>query len=84
MNTRAAGHATLIVEVARRAGVGIRQGTPMTVGLPHGRSDYEPEPETRWTTWGTVSSGFREIEIGWDRLESVGLLAPADPACFDI
>jgi hypothetical protein len=27
-------------------------------------SGYEPEPETRWTTWGTVSSGFREIEIG--------------------
>jgi hypothetical protein len=26
--------------------------------------------------WGTVSSGFREIEIGWDRLESVGVLAP--------
>jgi hypothetical protein len=23
-----------------------------------------------------VSSGFREIEIGWDRLESVGHLAP--------
>jgi hypothetical protein len=28
------------------------------------------------TTWGMVSSGFREIEIGWDRLESVGHLAP--------
>jgi hypothetical protein len=26
--------------------------------------------------WGTVSSGFREIEIGWDRLESVGHVAP--------
>lgn len=44
-------------------------------------SDYEPEPGTRWTTWGTVSSGFRKIEIGWDLW---GLLAPADPACFDI
>ena len=32
-------------------------------------------PESRWATWGTVSSGFREIEIGWDRLESAGLLA---------
>jgi hypothetical protein len=27
-------------------------------------SSYEPEPETRWTTWSTVSSGFRGIEIG--------------------
>lgn len=35
-----------------------------------------PNLGSRWTTWGTVSSGFREIEIGWDRLESVGLLAP--------
>jgi hypothetical protein len=26
--------------------------------------------------WSTVSSGFRENEIGWDRLESVGVLAP--------
>jgi len=25
-----------------------------------------PNLESRWTTWGTVSSGFREIEIGWD------------------
>jgi hypothetical protein len=39
-----------------------------------------------WTTWGTVSSGFREIEIGWNRLESVGhvapFVAPADPPPF--
>jgi hypothetical protein len=35
-----------------------------------------PNLEARWTTWSAVSSGFREIEIGWDRLESVGLLAP--------
>jgi hypothetical protein len=49
---------------------------PATFGFLQGRSDYEPEPEARLTTWGTVSSGFREIEIGWDRLESVGLLAP--------
>ena len=39
-------------------------------------SGYEPDPEARPTTWGTVSSGFPEIEIGWDRLDSVGLLAP--------
>jgi hypothetical protein len=26
--------------------------------------------------WGSVSSGFCEIEIGWDRLGFVGLLAP--------
>src|SRR5215203_4387068 len=39
-------------------------------------SGYETESRFRWTTWGTVSSGFREIEIGWDRLDSVGLLAP--------
>lgn len=26
---------------------------------------------------GTVSSGFREIEIGWDWLGSVGFLPPA-------
>jgi hypothetical protein len=36
----------------------------MTVWFLHGQSAYEPEPETRWDTWGTVSSGFREIEIG--------------------
>ena len=35
-----------------------------------------PNLESRWATWGTVSSGFREIEIGWDRLGSVGLLVP--------
>ncbi len=27
---------------------------------------YELEPGSRSTTWGTVSSGFREIEIGWN------------------
>jgi hypothetical protein len=35
-----------------------------------------PSLGCRTTTWGTVSSSFREIEIGWDRLGSVGLLAP--------
>jgi hypothetical protein len=40
-----------------------------------------PNQGSRWTTWGTVSSGFREIDIGWDRLDSVGLLAPADSNC---
>jgi hypothetical protein len=35
-----------------------------------------PNLASHWTTWGTVSSGFREIEIGWNRLESVELLAP--------
>ena len=35
-----------------------------------------PNLESRWTTWGTVSSGFREIKLRGDRLESVGLLAP--------
>jgi hypothetical protein len=35
-----------------------------------------PNLGSRWATWGTVSSGFREIEIGWDRLESVGHVAP--------
>jgi hypothetical protein len=35
-----------------------------------------PNRQSRWATWGTVSSGFREIETGWDRLGSVGLLAP--------
>lgn len=31
---------------------------------------------SRWTTWDTVSSGFREIELRGDRPESVGLVAP--------
>jgi hypothetical protein len=35
-----------------------------------------PNRQSRWATWGTVSSGFREIGIGWNRLGSVGLLAP--------
>ena len=35
-----------------------------------------PNLRSRWTTWGTVSSGFREIELRWDRLGYVGLLAP--------
>jgi hypothetical protein len=35
-----------------------------------------PNLKSRWTTWGTVSSGFRGIEIGLDRLESVGHVAP--------
>jgi hypothetical protein len=55
----------------------------LTVGFLHGQSAYEPESRSRWTTWGTVSSGFREIEIGWDRLESVGHVAPfVAPAAF--
>src|SRR5665811_2394280 len=33
-------------------------------------------PQTRWTTWSPVSSGFRQIEPRWDRLESVGHVAP--------
>jgi hypothetical protein len=36
----------------------------MTVGFPHGQSAYEPDLEIGWTTRSTVSSGFREIEIG--------------------
>jgi hypothetical protein len=59
-----------------RNGARIVRGSPMTVGLPHGQSAYEPESGTRWTTWGTVSSGFCEIELRGDRLESVGHLAP--------
>ncbi len=39
-------------------------------------SGYEPEPEVPNDYVGHGSSGFREIEIGWSRLESVGLLAP--------
>jgi hypothetical protein len=35
-----------------------------------------PNLESSWTTWGTVSSGIREIELRGDRLESVGHLAP--------
>jgi hypothetical protein len=35
-----------------------------------------PNQGSRWTTWGTVSSGFREIELRWDRLRSVGRVAP--------
>ena len=49
--------------------------TSATLGFPHGRSDYEPGRDYCWTTWGTVSSGFREIELRWDRLESVGHVA---------
>jgi hypothetical protein len=37
----------------------------MTVGVLHGQSAYEPDPGDRWTTWSTVSSDFRENEIGW-------------------
>jgi hypothetical protein len=36
-----------------------------------------PRQGSRWTTWGTVSSGLRESEISWDRLGSVGYVAPA-------
>jgi hypothetical protein len=28
--------------------------------------DLSPNLVSRWTTWGAVSSGFREIEIGWN------------------
>jgi hypothetical protein len=35
-----------------------------------------PSPQSCWTTWGTVSSGFREIELRRDRLGPVGDLAP--------
>lgn len=49
----------------------------MTFGFPQGQSDYEPEPGVRL---GYVERGqkrFREIEIGWDWLESVGHVAPS-------
>ena len=53
-----------------------RAGTLSDLRVPKGRSDYEPDPPARATTWGSVSSGFREIELRGDRLESVGHLAP--------
>jgi len=43
--------------------------------------------EFGWTTWGTVSSGFRGIELRGDRLESVGHLAhflPQRPLAFSL
>jgi hypothetical protein len=39
-------------------------------------SGYEPEPGVPLDYVGHGFKRFREIEIGWDRLESVGLLAP--------
>lgn len=43
-----------------------------------------PSPWIGWTTWSPVSSGFQRIESRWDRLESVGhvapFVAPEDPA----
>ena len=43
-----------------------------------------PNLGSRRTTWSTVSSGFREIEIGWDRLGSVSPVAPSvSPASRD-
>src|SRR5215216_7433528 len=55
---------------------GFGEGTPMAVGFPHGRSDYESAPEARFTTWGTVSSGFCGIELRGDRLEICGACCP--------
>jgi hypothetical protein len=52
------------------------EGAPTTVGFLHGQSALSPHQGSRWTTWGTVSSGFREIEIGWGRLGTVGLFVP--------
>ena len=73
---QSASPANLMARAVIDAGELLEREPPPTFGFLQGRSGYEPDPETRWTRWGTVSSGFHEIEIGWDRLESVGLLAP--------
>jgi len=36
-----------------------------------------PNLQIGWTTWGTVSSGFRGIELRGGRLGSVGHVAPS-------
>jgi ribbon-helix-helix CopG family protein len=47
-------------------GARIRKGAHATFGFPQGRSDYEPELGDPLDYVGHLSSGFREIEIGWD------------------
>jgi hypothetical protein len=69
--------ATLIVEVGRGAGSTEPVGEALR---PSG--SYKDGPimslisQISWTTWSSVSSGLREIELRGDRLESVGHLAP--------
>jgi hypothetical protein len=46
----------------------------VTFGFLQGRSDYEPEPGVPNDYVGHGFKRFREIEIGRDRLKSVGLL----------
>src|SRR3954447_16406395 len=62
-----------------------KDGNPANAGFPSysgGRIRtcdlrvMSPNLGSRWTTWSTASSGFREIKLRGDRLESVGLLAP--------
>jgi hypothetical protein len=36
-----------------------------------------PIPRVCWTAWGSVSRGFCEIAVGWNRLESVAPVAPS-------
>jgi hypothetical protein len=69
--------ATLTVEVGRGAGsTDSGRGNPLRPSGSYTDSPLMSPNLDRWTAWGTVSSGFRKIEIGWDQLESVGVLAP--------
>lgn len=47
-------------------------GIPATAGFYTGGPLMSPSLAYRWATWSKVSSGFREIELRGDRLESVG------------
>lgn len=56
------------------------KGTSATLGFPHGRSDYEREPAVLLDSVGRGLERFfpesSSAGIGWDRLGSVGHLAP--------
>jgi len=66
---------TLICRVARGAGsTDSEEEATRPSGSYEGRPIMSAVRWLGWATWSAVSSGFREIEIGWNRLESVGML----------
>jgi hypothetical protein len=76
---------TLVGSSERSDHASLHRRNPAVAGLPSYSGGgirtrdlrvMSPNQGSRWTRWDEVSSGFREIEIGWDRLESVGHVAP--------
>src|SRR5260221_14719479 len=71
--------ATLTVGSRRGGEHGGSEGSPMTVGVPHGQSAYEPEPGG---PLDYVGHGFKRVSRDRDRLGSAGGWGGSFPLFF--